>query len=92
MKFSRTEVCLPEGSWFCSLNQGFQTVAKVMLIAAQGAAVYTAPGRKGWVVAVLMVVSPPGWHGSTDSRLVLCRIKKSQGLKTVVTNLARRCE
>lgn len=73
------------------MNQGFQTVAKVMLIAAQGAAVLSSwekglggGGPDGGVT--------PGWHGSTDSRLVLCRIRRAKGLKTVVANLASRCE
>lgn len=62
-----------------------------MLIAAQGAAVLSSWGkglgggsRDGGVT--------PGWRGSVDSRLVLCRIRRAKGLKAVVANLASRCE
>ena len=73
------------------MNQGFQTVVKLMLIAAQGAAVLSSWGKglggggpDGGVT--------PGWRGSVDSRLVLCRIRRAKGLKAVIANLASRCK
>ena len=65
------------------MNQGFQTAVKIMLIAAHGAAVLSSWG-KGLGGGGLDGAVTPGWHGGAGPRLVLCRIGRAKGLKTVV--------